>query len=289
MRRNLDTALLRSFVSVAELGSMTGAARALNLTQGAVSQQVRRLEEALGCGLFERRRGGLRLTADGERLLGRAQRLLLLNDEIWSEMAAERFVGPLRIGVPYDLVGSFLAPAIKSFAEACPGVEVSLSCDASPELARQLEAGALDLAVVEEPLGGGAGERLRVDRLVWVGARAGSAYLKRPLPVSLVADSCAFRPFVLEALRRDGRAWRSVFEQGNIEATATTVRTDLAVTAWLAFTVPADLEILGPDSGLPALPDFSVNLRLPRGGATPAAEEFARHLRGGAAGRRAVA
>ena len=55
---------------------MTAAANALHLTQGAVSQQVKRLEEALGCSLFERDRRGLRLTRAGERLFGKGKRLL---------------------------------------------------------------------------------------------------------------------------------------------------------------------------------------------------------------------
>ncbi|TGS86036.1 LysR family transcriptional regulator, partial [Mesorhizobium sp. M2D.F.Ca.ET.178.01.1.1] len=109
----------------------------------------------------------------------------------------------------------------------------------SPDLAAALAAGTIDLAVIEERAGPTAGECLFVDRLVWVGARAGSARLKRPLPVSMVADTCAFRPAVLAALGEDGLDWRTVFENGNIDATTATVRSDLAVTTWLASTVPA--------------------------------------------------
>ena len=67
MARNIDTALLRAFVGVAETGGMTAAANLLNLTQAAVSQQIKRLEEAFGGELFERDRRGLRLTGAGER------------------------------------------------------------------------------------------------------------------------------------------------------------------------------------------------------------------------------
>ena len=76
MPRNLDTSLLRAFVAVAETAGMTSAANVLHLTQAAVSQQIKRLEETFGCELFERDRKGLRLTAAGERLLGRAKRML---------------------------------------------------------------------------------------------------------------------------------------------------------------------------------------------------------------------
>ena len=285
MIRNLDTALIRTFVTVADKASMTAAANALHLTQGAVSQQVKRLEEALGCSLFERDRRGLRLTRPGERLFGKAKRLLGLNDEIWAEMAGTEVAGQVRLGVPYDLVGTLLAPVLKAYAETYPQVEISLLCAASPDLAAALAAGAIDLAVIEERVGPSAGECLAIDRLVWVGAKGGVARAKRPLPVSIVADTCAFRPAVLSALNEHGLEWRTVFENGNIDATTATVRSDLAVTAWLASTVPADLDILAFDAGLPPLPNFSINLHLPRFGAAPAAQEFARYIRDGLARR----
>ncbi|WP_373432820.1 LysR family transcriptional regulator [Mesorhizobium sp. LSHC412B00] len=288
MIRNLDTALIRTFVTVADKASMTAAANALHLTQGAVSQQIKRLEEALGCSLFERDRRGLRLTRPGERLFGKGKRLLGLNDEIWAEMAGTEAAGQVRLGVPYDLVGTLLAPVLKAYAETYPQVEISLLCAASPDLAAALAAGTIDLAVIEEPVGPSAGECLAIDRLVWVGAKGGVARAKRPLPVSIVADTCAFRPVVLSALNEHGLEWRTVFENGNIDATTATVRSDLAVTAWLASTVPADLDILPFDAGLPPLPNFSINLHLPKYGTAPAAQEFARYIRGGLA-RRAVA
>ncbi len=288
MIRNLDLALIRTFVTVADKASMTAAANALHLTQGAVSQQVKRLEEALGCSLFDRDRRGLRLTRPGERLFGKAKRLLGLNDEIWTEMAGTEVAGQVRLGVPYDLVGTLLAPVLKAYAEAYPRVEISLLCAASPDLAAALAAGTIDLAVIEERVGASAGECLAIDRLVWVGAKGGVARAKRPLPVSIVADTCAFRPVVLAALNEHGLEWRTVFENGNIDATTATVRSDLAVTAWLASTVPADLDILAFDGGLPPLPNFSINLHLPRFGTAPAALEFARYIRDGLA-RRAVA
>ncbi|WP_292179838.1 LysR substrate-binding domain-containing protein [Mesorhizobium sp.] len=288
MTRNLDMALIRAFVTVADRASMTAAANALHLTQGAVSQQIKRLEEALGSSLFTRDRRGLRLTRAGERLFGKGKRLLALNDEIWAEMAETPVAGQVRLGVPYDLVGTLLAPVLKTYAETYPQVEISLVCASSPELTAALAAGTIDLAVIEERVGPSAGECLAIDRLVWVGAKGGVARAKRPLPVSIVADTCAFRPAMLAALGEHGLEWRTVFENGNIDATTATVRSDLAVTAWLASTVPADLDILPLDSGLPPLPNFAINLHLPKHGVGSAAQEFARHIRDGLA-RRPVA
>ena len=86
MARNIDTSLLRAFVAVAETSGMTTAANLLNLTQAAVSQQIKRLEDAFEAPLFERERKGLRLTSAGERLFVKAKRMLALNDDIWAEM-----------------------------------------------------------------------------------------------------------------------------------------------------------------------------------------------------------
>lgn len=281
MTRNLDTGLVRTFVAVADKASMTAAANALHLTQGAVSQQIKRLEETLGCSLFERDRRGLRLTPPGERLFSQARKLIALHDEIWAEMTTVAVEGRVRLGVPPDLVGSHLAPVLRAYADAFPRVELSLVCAPSPELVEALAMGRVDLAVVEEPAGPSAGECLGIERLVWVGAKAGTAHLKRPLPISMVADTCAFRPAALAALTGHGVEWRTVFENGSMEAALATVRADMAVSAWLACTVPPDLDILPSCFGLPELPAFAINLHLPRHPAGAAVIKLAQHIRDG--------
>ena len=279
MSHNLDITLLRTFVAVAERSSMTAAANALHLTQSAVSQQVGRLEDLCG-ELFSRDRRALRLTATGERLLGKVRRLLALNDELWADIEATGVEGEVRLGAPYDLLATCLGPVFKQYVDAHPQVQVVLTAAASPDLLSALGRGELDLALVEEPVGPSRGERLAVDRLVWVGAQGGAAHLKTPLPVSMVADTCAFRPAVLEALAAHGLDWRTVFENGSVDATAATVRSDLAISVWLASTVAADLQILSTDAGLPLLPAFSINLHLPAQVST-ATVELARLLRNG--------
>lgn len=288
MTRNLDLALLRAFVSVADHRSMTAAGHALHLTQGAISQQVARLEMLSGP-LFVREHRNLLLTAAGERLLEQARRLLAAHDALLAELTAGAVEGTVRIGAPQDLVGTCLAPILKSYTHAHPQVVLTLVCAASPELRRGLTHGNLDVALIEAPVGSSRGECIAVDRLVWVGAKGGTAHRHSPLPVSMVAQTCAFRPTVLDALRGCDRPWRTVFENGSFDATAATVRADLAVTVWLASTVPPDLEILPAGGGLPALPNFSINLHVPRGQHTPAATELARYLRNGFARLRALA
>ena len=278
MARNLDIALVRTFVAAADHASMTMAGTALHITQSAVSQQIARLEDLAGP-LFLREHRRLRLTPLGERLLTKARRLIALNDELWSEMTPAALSAPVRLGAPQDLVATWLPPILKGFAEAHPRVEIALTCMASPDLLDAVAKGAVDLALIEEPTGPTPGTCLMVDRLVWVGARGGTAHLKTPLPVSLVAKTCAFRPVVLDALDAHGVVWRTLYDSGSIDATSATVRADLAVTTWLASTVPEDLVILPADAGLPTLPRFAVNLYRRKRGGTQTAVELERHIR----------
>ncbi|HVE08928.1 MAG TPA: LysR substrate-binding domain-containing protein [Paraburkholderia sp.] len=280
MTQNLEISLLRAFITIADQGSMTAAGHALHLTQGAISQRIARLESVSGP-LFFREHRDVRLTPLGERLLGHARRLLDLHDGLLAEMNAGTLQGKVRLGAPQDLVGTHLGSILKSFAQAHPQVELVLVCAASPELLRILKQGKIDIALVEELPGSSRGECLAVDRLVWVGAKGGTAYRKRPLPISMVVETCAFRRPVLEALRKHELSWRTMFESGSHDATVATVRSDLAVTAFLASTVPPELDILPPQSGLPTLPGFSVNLHLSTRQSAPAVMELAQHLRNG--------
>ena len=282
--RNLDVSLLRAFVAVSETGGMTSAGNVLHLTQAAVSQQIKRLEDTLGAELIRRDRRGLGLTDAGERLFGRAKRLLAMNDEIWTEMTTKAFTGEVRLGVPYDLVAAYLPGVLRRFSRAHPQVEITLVCKASGVLATSVAAGELDLAVVEAARLAPGAELLATDRLVWAGARGGEAHRRRPLPVAS-CELCAFRPVTFGALRDADIPFRIVTDAVNLDASSATVQTDLAIVAALASAVPEGAEILGPDSGLPGLPLFTIGLHLPKAGASPAGLVLAQGLREAFRGR----
>jgi len=93
MARDIDIRLIRTFLTVAESGGMTSAATSLNLTQGAVSQKIKRLEALFGAELFERKQKKPRLTPDGERLMARAYRMISLNDDTRHLMTQPAFTG----------------------------------------------------------------------------------------------------------------------------------------------------------------------------------------------------
>ncbi len=270
--------LLRTFLSIVDRGGVTQAASALNMSQAAASQQIKRLEQHLECRLFERQGRKLVLAPAGERLEAQARRLVAESDELLASMRAAPFEGEVRFGVPYDIIASFVPSILRRFARAQPRVRVSLVCEDSKVVRRQLASGDVDLALTTETECGRHGETLRTDRLVWVGVPGGEAHLKDPLPVSLGAPTCVFRPVAVEALGKVRRDWRAVCEVSRMEPVYAAIEAGLAVAPLLRSSVPDRFEILGRDARLPGLPEFRINLYAPPG-ASPGARDLAEHVR----------
>lgn len=281
MRRTIDLSLLRALIAVAETGGMTSAARSLNLTQAAVSQQIRRLEELFGTPIFVRENKRPTLTPCGDRLVAYARRMLSLNDEVWGMMSSPDFEGEIKLGVPHDIMKPYIPPILRSFNKHWPSVRITLICEASAKLLQKLDANEIDLTLTTEANPGQLDQLLIPDQLVWVGARDGEAHRLRPLPTTFGDASCSFRPPAMEALGNAGIDWRLTCETSDHTPYCATLEADLAVAPLLCTTVPPNLKILGPSEGLPPLPIFYINLHLPRSGATEIAMEMARFIRSG--------
>jgi DNA-binding transcriptional LysR family regulator len=277
--QNIDMALLRSFVAVAETGQMTTAAKVVNRSQGAVSQQIMRLEDAFDLVLFERQKNQIsRLTRDGEKLLSKAHRLLAMNDVVVAEMREADFSGEVRLGVPHDVVGVLMPPILRSFRQEHPNVLITLISDATKTLRALLRDGAIDLTMTTELESAERSNHLLTDQLVWVGARGGDAAHRRPLTVALGKEDCGFRTVAVKALTGAKIKWRPICQVGSLEPVFATLEADMAIAPFLSRTVPERLMILH-QAKLPSLPRFHINLRVPSNGQSAVAGEFARHIR----------
>jgi len=145
---------LRYFVAVAEQRHFTRAARDLAVAQPSISKQIRLLEEELGAVLFHRMRGNVALTPAGETLLPWARRVLsdldTAVDEV-HELAGLRR-GRLSVGATPSLTTAILPAALARFRAAYPGIDLKLQEAGSRDLVRELDEGALDLALVILPV-----------------------------------------------------------------------------------------------------------------------------------------
>ncbi len=261
MPRNLDLTALRSFVAVADSGGVTRAAGFLNLTQSAVSMQLKRLEEALGLDLLDRAGRGVALTASGEQLLGYARRMLALNDEAWGRLTCESFEGEIVLGVPHDIVYPVIPRVLHGFAAAFPRMRVQLLSSFTRSLKEDFGRGEADLILTTEDSCDPGGETLAEVPLVWVGAPGGSAWRQRPLRLAF-EDRCIFRPGVTSALDAAGIAWEMAISTTQTRVTEATVSADLAVHAALDGACPPYMEPVAHGGALPDLPSKKINLYL---------------------------
>ncbi|APH69981.1 LysR family transcriptional regulator [Aquibium oceanicum] len=124
----MDWNLLKSFVAVAETGSLSAAARKIEVSQPSVGRHVAELERQLGIKLFRRGRAGYELSEDGIALLGRA-RAMREQAEAISRLAlgaTEAVAGTVRIAAS-EVVSAYVLPSMTAaFAEMEPGIEIEI-------------------------------------------------------------------------------------------------------------------------------------------------------------------
>ena len=147
----LNFNLLRSFVTVADEGSISGAARAGFASQPALSKAVRELEKQVGLPLFERNARGVILTEAGTLLHEHARALFALEAQTETALAAMRDVegGTLRIGATTTLANYVLPPLLGEFRQQFPRVTLTLERANSRSIEAKLADYALDVAFIE--------------------------------------------------------------------------------------------------------------------------------------------
>ncbi|WP_121632215.1 LysR family transcriptional regulator [Tropicibacter alexandrii] len=230
--RNLDVTALRSFVAVAQSGGVTRAAGFLNLTQSAVSMQLKRLEDMLGLKLLDRSGRGVSLTPEGAQLLTYAQRMVELNDEAYGKLTEKKWEGEIVLGVPVDIVYPVIPRVLQQMGRTHPRVKVQLVSSFTKELKADFARGAIDVILTTEPGIGPEGETLLEVPLRWVGAPDGQACKGRPLRVAF-CRYCGFREDALRRLDAAGWAWELAVDSESDRTIEASVSADLAVTASL--------------------------------------------------------
>ena len=263
--RNLDITTLRSFVAVSDYGGVTRAASALNLTQSAVSMQLKRLEEMLGIDLLDRSNRKIGLTPSGEQLLSYARRLVDLNDEVVGRLTDQIWEGEVTFGVPHDIIYPVIPRVLKQFNAAFPRVKVLLNSSYSTALIESYGQGEMDLILTTETIVGPGGEVLTEVPLRWYGAQNGTVWKKRPLQLANCRN-CLFRAGAIEKLERAEIDWENAIDSNSDGAIEATVSADLAVTTILEGSAPRHLELVPASANLPDLGTQKINMY---GGRTP--------------------
>lgn len=258
----LELDILRTFVAIAETGNFTTAADTVHRTPSAVSMQIKKLEELLGCTLFRRDARSVVLTHHGEVLLSYARRLIALSNEAVSRFMMPEMNGVVRLGAPDDVGELILPEVLRRFAETFPSIAVNVSIETSGNLRRAVAEGRLDLAIFNSPDSAAPvpGELLMREQLVWAGKNCGTAHLKNPLPVSVWEEGCIWRARALEELTKSGREFRVAYFCAHHMGQRAAIKADLAVAPLARFLVQDDMVALSVKDGLPDLGYYNIGM-----------------------------
>jgi DNA-binding transcriptional LysR family regulator len=262
MSQRLDIDALRALQAIALQGGVTRAAEHLAVSQSAVSHRIKRLEEAIGCSLLNRRAGSPLLTEPGQRLLGYANRILNLHDEALQSLSVRTLSGKIGLGMTEDTSSSGLARILGRFTRLFPGVTVRTHVAQSLTLQSELKGGTIDLAVLQifardiQP-------RDRVlyrDRLVWAKAIDLELDGNHPIPFLSYDVNCFYRRWMLEQETLTGRTFETVLECASNAGIIASVEAGLGVAILNRRHVSKAMQVL--DDGFAEPPDIAYIVRV---------------------------
>ena len=267
---DLDLDLLRCFVTVVESGGFTRASKRLHLTQSAITLKIKRLEDLLERRLFSLTTTPLKLSPEGEVVLGYASRLLELNREMIRRVAKPAEIEILRLGIVEHFGYHFFPVWLSEFKREWPNVRLVTDMGMTADLLRGLEEERFDLVIApsgyttmaESKMASMIQEQhLQKETLIWVQAEKSKIDpRKNPLPLVTFGPLCRFRPIALEALRKAGRSWEIVYDSSSLSSVQTAVGADLGLSILSPFWLVPGIDIAGKKTGLPPLPTSELAL-----------------------------
>ena len=150
MEQNLN--LYHIFVTVARCTNISGAARALYISQPAISKAISRLEQNLNTTLFLRSSRGVKLTEAGEILYRQVESAFLAINQGEQQLKKmqELGIGHLSIGVSSTLCKYVLLPYLRTFTKENPHIQISIACQSTYRTVQEMENGSVDIGLIGE-------------------------------------------------------------------------------------------------------------------------------------------
>lgn len=225
----LDPRLLRAFTAIVDAGGFTLAAERLHMTQSTISQQLARLEEAVGSALIERSARPVVPTAAGERLLGYARRLLALQHEAETALGDPAGTASIRIGVPEDIVNAAMAGTFADFARRHREIRLDVTAGLSRELTRRYRSGEFDIAVVKESESAADCRAAFQEPVAWFESADARGDWPDPLPLVTFPPGGLYRETMFERIEREQRRWYIAFAASSLHNVLVAVEAGLGL------------------------------------------------------------
>jgi len=280
--KNLPMDLLRTFVTITDLGGFTQAGEVLGRSQPAISLQVKRLEEMVNAQLFNRS-AGMAPTEEGQMLYGYARKILELNDAAVSRLTVPAVSGSVRLGLPNDFEVSFLPTTLSKFSQAYPNITLDVQTDLSRNLRQDFKKGAYDLVMSmdEYPRHSFRDGDFIVEPLSWVCSPGFDIADEHPIPLVLYPKGCIYRHHITQALNKSSIPWRVLYSTSSLLGIQSAIEAGLGVSALAINTAPGALANHGKQLGLPELGQVTIGFDYDHGNLEPAAARLLDYLRRG--------
>lgn len=211
-----DPRLLRSLIAIADARSFVHAAERLNMTQSTISQQLARLEDAVGQTLIDRAARPVAPTAAGERLLGYARRILALHQEAEAVLGDPAGTTSIRIGVPEDIVSATMAKVFGDFAKRHREIRLDVTAGLSRDLTRRYRSGEFDIVIVKEAEASSDCRATFPEAMAWFESAKTSARWPDPIPLVAFPPGGLYREAMFERIEREQRRWYIAFSGSSL-------------------------------------------------------------------------
>lgn len=277
--RNLPTDLLRTFVTIVDLGSFSRAAEQLCRTQPAISLQLKRLQDLVGHKLISRQGQQLVLDAQGKLLYDHAQQILAINDRVVARLQSSSLDGTVRFGVPSEFASTLLHKVVGQFARAYPHVMLEVSSALSKDLLSPARRQRFDLILALHNSPEDAGNQMVKEvPLVWAGSDQTLLDETSEIPLVAAPEGCVYRDRAINSLTNHQLPWRMVYTNPDLTGISAAVQAGLGITPLALGTVPDALKVLKPSDRLPELGSVSISLVRPQTTNSEAAQVLADYV-----------
>ena len=270
-QRGFDLTQLRTFVAVAESGSVSAGAERVFLSQSSVSEQMKKLEERVGQPLFVRSKQGVCATPAGGRLLEHARRIIAMSEAAYEDLQGRSLDGELRIAITDYFRPHDIARILKTFSEQHPRlklhvtVERSAVIDSSEDDDAAFDIG-LSLRLPTNPQRA-AGRRIdtpgtvvRREKLRWVCAGDAAPQLTTPYPLVLLPPSCRLQQFVVKLLDEHKVPYLISHSASGVAGLQLALKAGLGISCLNESSIGGGVVACPASVGLPALPTVEFHL-----------------------------
>lgn len=247
-----DSTVIKSFLAIAESGSFSKAAGLVGRSQSAISLQIKRLEENLGCLLFRRGKSKVTLTEQGDIFLDYARQSVELQWDVLRRLNESAVHGDINLGTPEDFATHYLSEILAVFAREHPHIQLHVSCDLTLNLLNDFKDGKLDIALIKrDPDIVEVGSKVWEEPLVW--AAADDYKIKSTIPLVIAPKPCIYRSRAITALDRVRRPWVVAYTSPSLAGSIAAVRAGLGVAVLPANMLPKGISQIQGDGRLPSI------------------------------------